>query len=470
MWRYYAESNICYVYLADVPDARLGWSSIFAISEWFTRGWMLQELIAPICVEFFAENWAAIGTKFERYKEIADITSIDPDVLLRVHTVDSFSAAERLSWASHRNVTKEEDEAYSLLGLFDVNMPLLYGEGREKAFFRLQEAIYNATADHSMFLFRHSQHRYDQPLLASSTTSFCSKLDCFLCSSRENRNPPSSFRYCDIVASERWSTQAHEQIMTTVTTFRNEISTVLPLLVYEDVSSKLEILDGATPPVGVTHVAVLNHTLKKYPQGAFCLLLQRQSGVDACLRLQALPAVLPYLGDLVSRLQKTKLLICPEPGDIEDEVLIETTFSFHSDLFGVEAWDAKSGNKLSALTRVGKDQDFKILTGKLDDIPKFPLQVSCQIFGLQDPKLLLTIRLVRVHGIWSIKEIFDRSKRSKKRKLDNLFVSTILTDRCAIHPLDGEILSVKLRPLPGSARTPKGSPIKNCYQISIDYQ
>ncbi|EUC49598.1 hypothetical protein COCMIDRAFT_66909, partial [Bipolaris oryzae ATCC 44560] len=151
MWRYYVESNICYVYLADVPDSGNGWGQTFAKSEWFTRGWTLQELIAPIRVEFFAEDWTAIGTKFERYKEISDITSIDPDVLLRVHPVDSFSAAERFSWASHRNVTREEDEAYSLLGLFDVNMPLLYGEGQEKAFFRLQETIYNATADHSMF-------------------------------------------------------------------------------------------------------------------------------------------------------------------------------------------------------------------------------------------------------------------------------------------------------------------------------
>ncbi|ENI04221.1 hypothetical protein COCC4DRAFT_170657, partial [Bipolaris maydis ATCC 48331] len=151
MWRYYAESNICYVYLEDVLDSEAGWGPMFAKSQWFTRGWTLQELIAPTCVEFFAENWAAIGTKFERYKQIADITSIDSDLLIRVRALDDFSTAERLSWASHRNVTREEDETYSLMGLFDVNMPLLYGEGREKAFVRLQEAIYNATADHSMF-------------------------------------------------------------------------------------------------------------------------------------------------------------------------------------------------------------------------------------------------------------------------------------------------------------------------------
>ncbi|KAF1838200.1 HET-domain-containing protein [Decorospora gaudefroyi] len=122
MWRYYAESNVCYVYLADVPDSEAGWGPIFAKSVWFTRGWTLQELLAPVYVEFYAENWDALGTKFERYKQIATITSIDPDAIVRVQALDLFSTAERLSWASYRNVTREEDESYSLLGLFDMNM------------------------------------------------------------------------------------------------------------------------------------------------------------------------------------------------------------------------------------------------------------------------------------------------------------------------------------------------------------
>jgi hypothetical protein len=67
MWKYYAESNICYVYMADVHNLAAGWDRPFRESEWFTRGWTLQELIAPICVEFYAENWAPIGTKAERF-------------------------------------------------------------------------------------------------------------------------------------------------------------------------------------------------------------------------------------------------------------------------------------------------------------------------------------------------------------------------------------------------------------------
>src|SRR6266480_822482 len=183
MWNYYAESNICYVYMADVPDSEAGWDQRFHKSEWFTRGWTLQELLAPTYVEFYAEDWSPIGTKFERHKEIADITTIEPEVLIRTQEIDIFSAAERLSWAAHRKVTREEDEAYSLLGLFDVNMPLLYGEGRDKAFIRLQEAIYNSTTDHSLFLFRHSLHHGDQPLLADSPTRFCKRTDCTSCMS-----------------------------------------------------------------------------------------------------------------------------------------------------------------------------------------------------------------------------------------------------------------------------------------------
>jgi hypothetical protein len=105
-------------------------SGMFSKSKWFTRGWTLQELIAPVCVEFYAENWDPIGTKFERQMQIAEITSIEPKALIRTEAVDMFSTAQKLSWAAHRKVTKEEDESYSLLGLFDVNMPLLYREGR----------------------------------------------------------------------------------------------------------------------------------------------------------------------------------------------------------------------------------------------------------------------------------------------------------------------------------------------------
>ena len=467
MWRYYAESNVCYVYLQDVPDLEAGWGPTFAKSNWFTRGWTLQELIAPVHVEFYAENWVAIGTKLERYKQIAEITSIDPDVLVRVQAVDLFSTAERLSWASHRNVTREEDEAYSLLGLFDINMSLLYGEGREKAFVRLQEAIYNSTADHSIFLFHHSPHEDAHPLLADSPTRFCDKVGCDSCLSQGMRNIPFSLRYSNIFASDRWRTQAHEQIMTTITKSRNEVSTVLPLLAYKDVSSKLRYFDVDTPRAGVTHVAVLNYTLGEYPQGAFCLLLRRQPALDACLRLQVLPAVLHDLGDLVSRLQKTKLFICPGPSNRDNDSSIDAVFSLNSDLFHVETWNVnRSQSILSA--QAGQNSDFKLHTRSFDN-SKRSVQVNCRLSGSQNPKLLLTIQLMRMYGIWSIREIFERKQSKRERKLRTLFLSVVPADRCSIQSPDGKPLLVKLRRLPSSARARgEDSAVMHRYQISID--
>lgn len=102
----------------------------------------MQELIAPTSVEFYARDWTAIGKKSERYEEISEITKIDADILTHTEPISMFSAAEKLSWAAHRQVTRDEDETYCLLGMFEVNMPMLYGEGKRQAFVRLQEAIY----------------------------------------------------------------------------------------------------------------------------------------------------------------------------------------------------------------------------------------------------------------------------------------------------------------------------------------
>lgn len=468
MWRYDAESNICYVYMADVSNSEAGWGQMFAKSEWFTRSWTLQELIAPACVEFYAKNLEPIGTKFQRHKQIAEITSIDPAVLLRNRALDLFSTAERLSWAAHRTVTREEDQAYSLLGLFDVNMPLLYGEGREKAFVRLQEAVYNSTADHSIFLFRHSIHDDGQPLLADSPTRFCERSDCTSCLSQGIRCLPSNFRYTNVVASERWSTQAHEQIMTTITMFRNEMSTVLQLLDYPDISKRLKYFDDDKPRTRVTHVAVLNHTLDKYPQGALCLLLRRRPELDACIRLQAFPTVLPRLGDLVSRLQKAKLLICPGPINLEGNNRINTTFSFKSDLFCVEKWNTKDSIDHSILSpQVGQNPGFEIQISEPENF-KSSVEVSCLIACSQDPTLMLSVQLIRRDEVWSIKKIFERKQARRERNLRTLFHSSILADRCSIQLPDGRRLSVGLRRLPGSARArQQGKVLKVRCQISV---
>jgi hypothetical protein len=149
MFRWYRNAAKCYVYLSDVPrdapDAdnafcELPWESAFRKSRWFTRGWTLQELLAPKSVEFFSKTWDSLGDKKSLEQYICEITGI-PDKALRGVPLSDFSVTERMSWAERRETTRKEDQAYSLLGIFDVYMPLIYSEGKEHAFKRLREVI-----------------------------------------------------------------------------------------------------------------------------------------------------------------------------------------------------------------------------------------------------------------------------------------------------------------------------------------
>ncbi|KAG5659873.1 hypothetical protein KAF25_002432 [Fusarium avenaceum] len=151
MFQWYRKSEACYVYLSDVTSAEnpVSSGSSFRRSRWFTRGWTLQELLAPHEVIFLADDWCEIGTKTSLSTVISQITNIDV-VTLTKHTWSHVSIAMIMSWASMRQTTRLEDQAYSLLGLFDVNMPLIYGEG-QKAFYRLQVEIMKFTNDDSLF-------------------------------------------------------------------------------------------------------------------------------------------------------------------------------------------------------------------------------------------------------------------------------------------------------------------------------
>ncbi|PVH67317.1 HET-domain-containing protein [Cadophora sp. DSE1049] len=152
MFCWYKEAATCYVYLADVPsdDDVKAPRSAFEKSRWFTRGWTLQELISPCQVLFFSKDWTRIGCRRSLSSRISEITRIDTAVLIGDETLLSKSIAQRMSWASRRSTTRIEDMAYCLLGIFDVNMPLLYGEGK-KAFIRLQEEILKRSDDQSLF-------------------------------------------------------------------------------------------------------------------------------------------------------------------------------------------------------------------------------------------------------------------------------------------------------------------------------
>ncbi|KAF4466303.1 ankyrin repeat-containing [Fusarium albosuccineum] len=150
MYRYYQEADICYAYLADVSAL-----SELSDSRWFTRGWTLQELIAPHDMIFFDREWNALGTKMSLVEAISHRTGIPAFILCDSEQIETTSIAQRMSWAADRVTTRKEDRAYSLMGIFGINMPLLYGEG-EKAFYRLQEEIMRVSEDHSLFAWRHS--------------------------------------------------------------------------------------------------------------------------------------------------------------------------------------------------------------------------------------------------------------------------------------------------------------------------
>lgn len=171
MFQWYVQATRCYAYLEDVdlaggdtsgPDGGCGWkNTVLAGSRWFKRGWTLQELIAPPALELYDCCWKSIGTRDEMAPVLEEITGI-PRVILRRpqersprRLLSCYSAASKMSWAANRKTTRPEDEAYCLMGLFNVNMPLLYGEGR-KAFLRLQEEIIRTTSDQSILA-------HDQP-------------------------------------------------------------------------------------------------------------------------------------------------------------------------------------------------------------------------------------------------------------------------------------------------------------------
>jgi hypothetical protein len=138
MFRWYHDASKCYVYLSDVSSSTFDLS--FQNSRWFTRGWTLQELIAPACVEFYTSEGELLGDKNSLVQEIAAITGIH-DQAIQGRPLSQFGIEERISWAARRETKRPEDWAYSLLGLFDIHMPLLYGEGRNKAFLRLRKEI-----------------------------------------------------------------------------------------------------------------------------------------------------------------------------------------------------------------------------------------------------------------------------------------------------------------------------------------
>lgn len=169
MFRWYKNAERCYAYLSDVVWAEDESSlEAFRQSVWFTRAWTLQELLAPSNLIFFDKRWEAIGTKRDLLAPISAATGIG-DCYLEDLDPTKASVAMKMSWASRRKTSRTEDVAYCLLGLFDINMPLLYGEGK-KAFLRLELEIIKKSNDESIFAWTSSDVRCG--LLATCPSAF----------------------------------------------------------------------------------------------------------------------------------------------------------------------------------------------------------------------------------------------------------------------------------------------------------
>ncbi|OAK97411.1 HET-domain-containing protein [Phaeosphaeriaceae sp. SRC1lsM3a] len=166
MFRWYRKAKVCYAYLSDVTCT--GFVAESCKSRWFTRGWTLQELIAPFSVTFYDKNWQDLGSKRDHARLISEITTIDRSFLVQAshfeheRPFNRYSVAKRMAWAAQRQTTRIEDMAYCLLGLFNVKIPLLYVEG-EKAFVRLQEEIIQANDDVSIFAWGVHEEIFESP-------------------------------------------------------------------------------------------------------------------------------------------------------------------------------------------------------------------------------------------------------------------------------------------------------------------
>ncbi|KAF1846538.1 HET-domain-containing protein [Cucurbitaria berberidis CBS 394.84] len=170
MYLWYNDSLICFAFLDDVSYERgkLDFTQV-RTSSWFTRGWTLQELIAPKTMVFYSKEWSKLGSRIDLANTISVASGIDIKILQNTRHLDSASVSEKMSWAATRETTRIEDVAYSLMGLFSVSMPTLYGEG-SRAFRRLQLEIMQSTNDHTLFAWEDTTCNGD--MLASSPRQF----------------------------------------------------------------------------------------------------------------------------------------------------------------------------------------------------------------------------------------------------------------------------------------------------------
>ena len=178
MYRWYANAKICYAYLHDVDGSSFPtkkdeeeYPNSNQWPEWFSRGWTLQEMIAPRDLQFFNKHWQPIGNKKSLAGTLKSITGVPEHILADGLEGNRPCVAQIMSWAAKRTTTRMEDRAYSLMGLLDVNMPMLYGEGK-KAFHRLQLEIIHSSNDQSIFAWGYGSNVRTGSVLADDPSFF----------------------------------------------------------------------------------------------------------------------------------------------------------------------------------------------------------------------------------------------------------------------------------------------------------
>jgi hypothetical protein len=155
MYRWYRNATYCIVFLEDAATSHTmhrteeAFLEMLQQSRWITRGWTLQELIAPSVVAFYDSAWGFVTEKHQSLRSLRLATGI-PEYVLDTSDLSRASVAQKMAWAAKRTTSRVEDLAYSLLGIFQVYMPMLYGE-RENVFLRLQEEVIRTTPDDSIF-------------------------------------------------------------------------------------------------------------------------------------------------------------------------------------------------------------------------------------------------------------------------------------------------------------------------------
>ncbi|KAK7444089.1 hypothetical protein VKT23_015487 [Stygiomarasmius scandens] len=197
MYQYYLDGSVCYVYLSDArkEEDLTSLKSTFRQSRWFTRGWTLQELLAPTYIVFLDKNWTEIGTRWSLRDIISAITRI-PRHVFEDGNIHKYSIAQKMSWAAQRCTTRPEDQAYCLIGIFGISMSPIYGEGCAKAFMRLQQEIIKISDDRSIFAWiAAEEEKDDRGLLARSPYEFRASGDIRMLSEWELPATISSFSF-----------------------------------------------------------------------------------------------------------------------------------------------------------------------------------------------------------------------------------------------------------------------------------